>query len=348
MDIKEATIHQLNKAAQTKGEDSVTRHLRNTPLPINDTLNNVSQELLGMYATRSNSTGTFGVNPTLHRFPVLLTQYYEGHLPFFDFTTESLTLIEHEMARTLLANGGFALFLRYTQNNNDYLMVAMLKLKPGAGINEQTLDLEPTLNIDVNLLHEAARINLSQYAAGTQPYLTFIRGKARAGGVTEYFRTALACENFTSAKFHTEQLILAATEFVEVREDLANADDRRRELIQMRARLYDCFAQNKKEVVLQTLAAAIMPEDPENFMDFVRDAALNERYQLSHRFQPDRKVFDRLKRIQGRIGKTITLSFSVEDVQQSRVAYDANTNVIMLRDPSGELIRGIEDNVLAP
>jgi len=347
LDIKEATIHQLSKAVQTRGEDSVTRHVRTTPLPIDTTLRNVSQDLLAMYATRSNSTGTFGADPTLHQFPILLTQNHQGAMSFLDFTTKALGLIEQEMAKTLLASGGFVLFLRYEQNNNDYLLVAMLKLKPGAGINEQTLDLEPTLNIDINLLHEAARINLSQYVAGTQPYLTFIRGKSRAGSVTEYFRTSLACQNFTSAKFHTEQLIQAANDFVDVREDLTSDDDRRRELIEMRARLYDCFAQNRKEVVLQTLAAAIMPEDPDNFMDFIRDAALTERYQLSHRFQPDRKTFDRLKRIQGRIGKTITLSFSVEDVQQSRVAYDANANVIVLHDPSVELIRGIEDNVLA-
>lgn len=100
--------------------------------------------------------------------------------------------------------------------------------------------------------------------------------------------------------------------------------------------------------ILQTLAAAIMPEDPDNFMDFIRDATMAERYQLSHQFQPDRKTFDRLKRIQGRIGKTITLSFSVEDVQQSRVAYDPTTNVILLHDPTPELIQGIEDNALAP
>lgn len=348
MDIKEATIHQLSKAVQTRGDASVTRHVRTSPLPIDDTLQTISKELLAMYATRSNSTGTFGADPTLHQFPVALTQYYEGALPFFDFTIAALKLIEHEMSKTLLASGGFMLFLRYTQNNNDYLLVAGLKLKPGAGINEQTLDLEPTLNIDVNLLHEAARINLSQYVTGTQPYLTFIRGKSRAGGVTEYFRTALACENFTSAKFNTEQLIRAANDFVETREDLANEEDRRRELIDMRARLYECFAQNKREVVLQTLAAAIMPEDPDNFMDFVRDAAMAERYQLSHRFQPDRKTFDRLKRIHGRIGKTIMLSFSVEDVQQSRIEYDSAANVIILHDPTAELIQGVEDNALAP
>ena len=100
MDIKEATIHQLSKAVQTRGDTSVTRHVRTSPLPIDDTLQTISKELLAMYATRSNSTGTFGADPTLHQFPVALTQYYEGTLPFFDFTIAALKLIEHEMAET--------------------------------------------------------------------------------------------------------------------------------------------------------------------------------------------------------------------------------------------------------
>jgi len=348
MEIVEATIHQLRKAPQTKGEESVTRHLRTAPLVVDETLTNVSKDLLAMYASRQNSTGTFGVNPTLHQFPVHLDAYVKGSLPFYDFSREALTLIEREMARTLLASGGFALFLRYSQNDSDYLLVAMLKLKPGAGINEATLDLEPTLNIDTNLLHEAARINLTRLAAGDEPYLTFIRGRTRAGDVTEYFRNALACENFTSAKHHTQQLIQAANDFVEAREDLTTEQEKHDELIKMRARLFECFQTNKKEVVLQTLAAAIMPDEPQNFIDFIKDAVLSEKYQLSDRFQPDRKTFSKLKRIQGRIGKTITLSFDVADVQQSRVAYDAESNTIILHGPPEDLVRDIQDNVLEP
>lgn len=300
-----------------------------------------------MYITRSNSTGTFGANPTTHQFPVRLREYCSCELSFHDFTINALALIEREMGKSLLASGGFALFLRYADSNNDYLLVAMLKLKAGAGINEETLDLEPTLNIDVSLLHEAARINLNQYAAAAQPYLTFIRGRSRKGDVTEYFRAALACENYTDAKFHTAQLMKAAGDFVNAREDIENEADRKKERSEMRARLYECFSQNKSEVVLQTLAAAIMPSDPEEFLTFVRDSTVNEHYQLPHQFQPDKKTFSQLKRIQGRIGKTISLSFSVDDVQQSRVVYDPSSNAILLYEPSAELIRGIEDNALS-
>lgn len=345
MQIQAATIHQLLKAVQTKGDTSVTRHLRGTTLPIDSTLEQVSVDLLSMYANRSNSTGTFGAVPTLYQFPVKLKEHLDGSLSFYDFSVEALGLIEQEMSKSLLANGGFALFLRYSHNGNDFLLIAMLKLKAGAGINEETLDLEPTLNIDLSLLHEAARINLTRLKADAEPYLTFIKGKAKAGDVTEYFRNALACINFTSSKHHTEQIIQAADDFVAARADLESDEARREERIEMRARLFDCFASNSKEIVLQTIAASVMPSDPQNFIDFVKDGSLSEKYQVSDVFQPHKATYSGLRRIRGTIGKTVTLSFAVDDVRESRVAYDSNSNSIILASPPEKLKQAILDNV---
>lgn len=346
MDIKEATIHQLIKAVQTKGPGSVSRHVRNATLPINATLQQVSADLLSMYQTRSNSTGTFGIDPTLYQFPVKLREHLSGALTFQDFSVATLALIEHEMEKSLLSNGGFALILRYSQGGGDFLLVAMLKLKPGAGINEDTLDLEPTLNIDLNLLHEAARINLTRFTNDEQPYLSFIKGKSSAGDVTEYFRAALSCQNFTSSKHHTEQVIAIADAFVNARTDIASDEERREERIQMRSRLYDCFVSNSKEVVLQTIAAAVMPSDPQNFIDYVKEEVLSENFHISDTFQPDKNVFRGLRRIKGTIGKTVNISFSVDDVRESRVAYDPSANCIVLASPPDTLKQAILDNVI--
>src|SRR3546814_19827859 len=99
------------------------------------------------------------------------------------------------MERSRLANGGHALFLRYREPPNDFLLIAMLKLKPGAGIDEDTLELLPTLNIDLTLLNEAARINITRPQEGLVPYLTFIKGAKQAADVTEYLLSASACHH---------------------------------------------------------------------------------------------------------------------------------------------------------
>lgn len=82
MDIKEATIHQLSKAVQTRGDDSVTRHIRTSLLLVDNTLRSISKDLLAMYATRSNSTGTF--NPDCYRGDLrdrhgMASKYYTIH-----------------------------------------------------------------------------------------------------------------------------------------------------------------------------------------------------------------------------------------------------------------------------
>lgn len=340
--IREATIHQLIKAAQTSGEGSVTEHVRLAPLPVDEILTSLCTELLGLYATSVNSNGTLGQDPLIHAFPVSLASYVANETDFQAFTVAGLTLIKEAMKDAIFANGGYALFLRYEQDGVDFLLVAMLKLKPGAGIDEATLSLQPTLNIDLKLLHEAARVNLTRLAANTQPYLTFVKGKAKQGDITEYFRKALACVTYTDSKHHTDQLIKAADAFVAARADLS-PEQRAEERVQMRKRLSDCFQQNSLQLVLGTAAAAIRPEGPDEFIAFLQSPQAAE-FHIDHSFQPHKATYKRLHRISGRIGQTISVAFDVEDIQTHRVSYDAGLNAIVLTNPPDSLKQSILEN----
>lgn len=342
MQIREATIHQLIKAAQTVGEGSVTGHVRPEPLPVNEILQELCRELLGLYATTVNSNGTLGQDPLIHAFPVTLASYVEGVTDFQAFTVSALTLIKEAMKEAIFANGGYALFLRYEQDGVEFLLIAMLKLKAGAGIDEETLTLQPTLNIDLKLLHEAARVNLTRLANHTQPYLTFVKGKAKQGDITEYFRKALACVTFTDSKHHTDQLIKAADAFVASREDL-NQEQKAEERMQMRKRLSECMQQNSAQLVIGTAAAAIRPEGPEEFLQFLQSSQASD-FHIDHSFQPHRPTYRRLYRITGRIGQTISVAFDVEDIQTHRVSYDVDRNAIVLSNPPETLKQSILEN----
>src|SRR5690606_18297485 len=119
-----------------------------------ETLGVVSRDLLSLYSRTSDSSGTFGSNPTVHVFPVRFNDYLKGTLSFKKLAQDTVELIASQMANVRLANGGYALFLRYREPPNEFLLIAMLKLKPGAGIDENSLGLLPTLNIDLDLLNE--------------------------------------------------------------------------------------------------------------------------------------------------------------------------------------------------
>lgn len=343
--IIEATIHQLDKLAQTHGDDSVVLKPRETHLPLNDVLTRLCDDLIHMYGKLANSNGTLGVDPNAHKFPVHLHAYEAQTVGFLAFTKAAIELIADEMKKAFLSNGGYALFLRYKVDEQDFLLVVMLKLRPGAGIDADTLDLTETLNIDLAHLHEAARINLTRWRSDQQPYLTFIKGRARKNDVSDYFRDALSCTSFTDSKHHTEQVIRAARDFVMARQDLSE-EQKRSEMVEMRRRLFECLDNNRIEVPLATVAAAVHPEDPDQFVVHVKSDAHANTYHLDDRFKPHRAVYVGLKRVSGKIG-TVSLAFDVADVLAERVRYDPKTDAIILAAPSDHLKSAIQEHATA-
>lgn len=344
MQILEATIHRLQKAAHTSGEGSVTKQVRTTTLPIDDTLLTVCRDLLALYNRTTDSSGTFGSNPNVHVFPARFEEYRAETINLAQFSEATVDLIAARMENARLSNGGYALFLRYQEPPNDFMLIAMLKLKPGAGIDETSLELLPTLNIDLDLLNEAARINISRLATNEQPYLTFIKGARKATEVTEYFRDALACLNYTNSSEQTKELIRAADDFVAQRQDLTD-EMRQHERLETRRRLYECLNQNKAEVTLATAAAAVHPAAPDEFITHTQTQLDGERtYRFDTRFKPDRKVTQTLRRIRGTMG-TVTVAFDVEDVRTGKVMYDAQSDSIVIKQPNPKLKQEIQEYV---
>jgi nucleoid-associated protein len=344
--ITEATIHHLIKKEKTQGEESVVIKPRTTVLPDDEVLQKLCTELVDMYGQVANSNGTLGIDPNVHKWPLVLHKYVEGEIAFMQFTDQSTGLIATKMQTAFLSNGGYVLFLRYQADAQDFLLVAMLKIKEGAGVDSETLDLKPTLNIDLANLNEAARVNLTRWLANEQPHLTFIKGRAKSAPVSDYFREALACTNFTDSQYHTEKVIHAAKDFIEAQE-WATPTEKMQANQGMRARLVACFEQSKIDVPLSTVAAAINPVAPDDFLAFVREKIGADSYNLNDRFAPHRRTYIRLKRVIGKMG-SISVAFDVADVQTERVKYDPSLNALILTTPSDELKRIIKENAPIP
>jgi nucleoid-associated protein len=341
MQIAEATIHHLTKEAHTQGEGAVKLQLRENNLPIDDTLSTVCKDLLGLYNRTTDSQGTFGADENVHIFPRRLEEYLEGTLDLGGLTAAAIRLIGAQMEASRLASGGYALFVRYEEPPHDFLLIAMLKLKAGAAIDEESLELLPTLNIDLGLLNEAARINITRLRDGAEPYLTFIKGTRKKTEITAYFRTALACTQFTLAAEQTKELIAAADEYTSQRDDLVTPDAQQRERHAMRGRLYNCLRDNSQEVSLATAAAYIHPDAPEEFISFVQAVDQGDRrYKFNDRFRPHKDVVKSLKQIGSKFG-TVKVSFAVSDVQSGAVSYDLSSNSLKILNPPEELRREV-------
>lgn len=341
MEIKAAVIHHLKKDKETSGEKSVTVHLRGTLLPDDKTLAAVCSQTLNLFGKKGNNTGTFGSNPDKHIFPVRLKENKGGTAGFLKLSNSIAGIIEEEMKGAHLATGGHAFIVSYEASGEDLLLVAMLKLKEGAGIDDVKLELKPTLVIDTEKLHEAARVNLTRWKSGKEPYLTFVKGKG-SEEVTAYFRKALSCIGYTSSKHHTEQVIEAAKQYVSQLSDLDD-DQKSERWKKVRADLHLCLSSNKIEVSLESIAAAIAPNNEEDFKDFVTTGKKSGAFSFDHSFKPEPSVYRGLRRVHGKMG-TVSVSFDVQDIMTKKVTYDASTDALLIHNPSAELVSEVKAN----
>ncbi|WP_446809394.1 nucleoid-associated protein [Methylomonas sp. 2BW1-5-20] len=333
MQIQKAILHRIIKERNTSGASSTSTKKREACLKINDHLERTIEEILKIYTRSTNGYGTFNPNQTVHRFPVFLQDHVAEQINFIDFTRESTELIAAKMSDEAFATGGYVLFLRYANLGREWMLVAMLKLKPGTGVNEETLELSETLSFDIEHLHEAARVDLQKWRDDTQPYLPFIKKRQSGDQVSRYFREALGCTEYTDSKHHTGQTLDAFEDYCETN---AWPPEQRHE---GRRRVYEYYeAKNKADepVNLTALSAIIDDQNPVAFSDFVRDNG----YEIDETFKPHKTTYNRFKRISKTFG-SVRVSFDVQDIWDGRVDYDEDNTCLVITNLPDELITEI-------
>lgn len=330
MEIRESIIHGILKAKETNGEGSVTIRPRPTTLPLDERLSLLCNDVLALYTKLSNGYGTFG-QELAHQFPPLMQQYTEGDVDIVGFSRDTCTLISERMKDQFMATTSWPLFVRYSNQGREWLLIAMLKLKEGVGIDEDTLDLNNSLSFDISHLHEAARVDIAKWQNNEQPYLSFIKRRAGESEITQYFRNAISCTEYTDAKHNTDEAIRAVEEYCSAQE----WDAERCQLT--RDRLYNFCNERKQEdqpVNLTALSAHINNQEPDSFVQFVRERG----YEVSEIFSPNPASYKKLMRVSRRFG-SISVSFDVDDLRTEVVSYDPDSDSIIIRQPPTELVR---------
>lgn len=336
MHISEAILHRIVKERNASGSDSTSTQKRTGCLPIDERLTRTAEEILKIYGKATSGYGTFNDNQTVYRFPVLLDDYINTRADFIAFTGDATELIAAKMGDEAFSTGGYVLFLRYTNQAQDWMLVAMLKLKPGTGVNEQTLELSDTLSFDIEHLHEAARVDLGKWQANTQPYLSFIKKRQSGSEVSRYFREALGCTEYTDSKHHTTQMRSAFERYCE-----DNAWDQEQKRAG-RQRVYDyCEAKERagEPVNLTALSALINDQDPSSFSDYVRE----NNFEIDETFSPHKATYTRFKRISRSFG-SVRLSFDVQDIMDGRVDFDEDSRCLIINNLPEELIAEIKQH----
>ncbi|NMX74634.1 hypothetical protein HBO23_16890 [Pseudomonas sp. WS 5532] len=330
MEITESIIHGVLKARETNGDDAVTIKPRGVVLPIDARLDTLGGEVLTLYTRLSNGYGTFGDNALIHQFPVLMKRYIDQEIDLVEFSRGVCSLISVPMQEQWMATTTWPLFVRYHNQGRDWLLIAMLKLKEGVGIDEATLDLNDSLSFDVSHLYEAARIDIQKWQNNEQPYLSFIKRRAADADVTKYFRVALACTEYTDARHNTEVTVAALNDYFESQ----GWEPLKRQVAT--DRLYaHCVEKkaNDEPVNLVALSAIINDQAPESFINFIRD---NE-YEVSEVFSPNPATYKKLMRVSRRFG-SVSVSFDVNDLRNETVYYDPELQGLVIMNPPADLL----------
>ncbi|MBY8959160.1 nucleoid-associated protein [Pseudomonas sp. MIS38] len=224
-----AVVHELVKEQHKDIQDSDIRDVvlgKDKPA--------VSKLILGatsIYGKKNNAAhyGTFAKN-TESEFPADFSAYSKL-VPdvnnFLEVTRSAMGELHSAADKKPASSGGYILFVDYETAQSRFLLITMLKKRDGLRLNEN-LEPEELIELDLNSLYHAARINFQKYnehlladevAKQELNYLSFLSHSA-ARSAAGYFVTALGCAVGTASAAATDNLIKESVKFFRDRPNL--------------------------------------------------------------------------------------------------------------------------------
>ncbi|HHP0469588.1 TPA: nucleoid-associated protein [Vibrio harveyi] len=229
--VNHVIIHKLVKEKNEPIQDNVIReNILPSTSPI---ILKLIEGVVGVYGKKNNSV-QYGVFQEGQggEFPRKFSEY---HLPSNGLSESEFKLLaELAMSQLYLsasgvtfATGGFILFADYTQNNTRFLLIAMVKQKPGQQITDD-IDVKEVEYIDLSKLHQAARVNFDKYEQFEQAddsekqdisYLSFV-SPGNGDKTSGYFISAFGCQAGSTSSKATELVVSESVKFFKKDETL--------------------------------------------------------------------------------------------------------------------------------
>lgn len=223
LQINKVIIHELIKEQHKPFEASV---VKDKVLPSdNPVVLQLLQGVTALYGRRNNSAhyGTFAEGKKARSFPPAFDSYFQldnvSEDEFVKLTHIAMEELQIAAEDTTAASGGYILAVDY-QHDGRFFLIAMLKKKAGIQLSESLVP-ETVQELDLNSLHQAARINFAKYGAFKSAtaegraeinYLSFVSpstNKSTAG----YFIRALGCAKGTASSKATATVISESSDF---------------------------------------------------------------------------------------------------------------------------------------
>jgi nucleoid-associated protein len=325
VNITHGIAHQVMKEQHVT---DTTLRLRDVELELNDQVYELVDKVRKLYNQRSSKA--YGGFSEHSRFRQEVRRFLEDDCTFLDFTRSAMEELKGRISSAPAATGGYMFFARYEQEDEEFFLVVMLKRTGGISFNEN-LEVLQVHHLDLDTLHLAARVNVSQWEqfAERNRYISFVKGRANAD-VRDYFKLFLGVEEFSESAENTLVLINVVRDYCVQRHfDLQAANAARERVHEYGvAKIRD-----NSPIQLEDVSRLVNPEAPDDFMAF---ANAPERSVVGE-FHLNRAVFRRLRRYYGK-DKYVSISFEGA-LYGERVLYDAETDTLRIHPPPESLKR---------
>ncbi|MBS0041413.1 nucleoid-associated protein [Shewanella sp. M16] len=231
MKLNQAVIHELVKKQHKDIQKSI---IKENLLPSdNEIVLKLVAGVAGLYGKKNNSAhyGIFNASEESKYFPAHF-ETFQSISPstddsFLTLTKEAMSRLKHYGGINKPSSGGYMLFANYENEQGTFFLAAMLKKKAGITLSD---DLVPTAleEIDLNSLHQAARINLTRYKLYKEStdeerqdlsYLSFVSPRT-TNSAAGYFVTALGCAKGTASAKATNTLVIISNQFFKDKPEL--------------------------------------------------------------------------------------------------------------------------------
>ncbi|GAA0655798.1 nucleoid-associated protein [Rheinheimera tangshanensis] len=357
--IQKVIIHELIKE-QHKPFEAVDK--KTVVLPTdNAVVLKLVQGVADLYGRRNNSAhyGTFMTGIAAGKFPPSFYNYFDLVAPkdndFIAVSHSAMDELERSARNIAAASGGYILAADYESEQGRFFLIAMLKKKAGIKLSDQLVP-ETVQELDLNSLHQAARINFDrfgQYKTANDEekseinYLSFVSpstNKSTAG----YFIKALGCAKGTASAKATSLVLTESVDFFRGNPELKPARLKFKE--DLTAYLSDC-ANSRKSATLsrvEAIARKYFPQDDHQKAEELAEqlyARLNgEKNAIPNEFPVSKTVLNKHISIKHKTEKW-DISFEVSALgvtSNADIQYDQKEARLVIRRLPAEMREKIE------
>ena len=317
--IKSIVVHRL-----LKDGDAFRADLRHGQNAVSDDTTKMVLQLISEYAKRTGKAhGRFEADEINYPVQAHLRQHFvDGITTYLELSSAMMTTLCAKAKGTAATTGG--VIMAHTEvNGAEFVIVAIVSEEWAPALNDE-LEVKGGQHLDLKGFRFAGRVNLTEWQAGGDKYLSFLKGKGQQ--VSAYFKAFLGCDSSVTDAAETRNLKNALEEFVKT----ANLDEQQTQNFYDKAfTICDLLQKERTPIDFDTFANELWPADPGSLTRILSDPDRK----LSEGFVPDKRVYRSFVQFSGKT-KTWKVEFSREAIKSGEVVFNPDETLSITNVPA--------------